>query len=210
MPLIQGKSKKSFDKNLKTEISHGKPLDQALAISYDIKRRNAKKMAEGGKVETDSHSYELTSIPGHAAAGYRIIKKNKKTGDQETFEIKGSEERAKQALTEMVPGHKDKKYAQGGSVGLDHPMEAHKSMFEILMERRRQRMAEGGEVDLKLNSMEQPNEYYHLNEDEVLEENYGSEYEDLDQPEDSNLKADSDEKPSIIHQIRQKRLMRSK
>ncbi len=50
MPLMQGKSKKAFESNLKTEISEGKPMSQSLAISYAIKRKN-KKMAKGGVVK---------------------------------------------------------------------------------------------------------------------------------------------------------------
>lgn len=46
--LKQGKSKKAFEHNVKTEVESGKPVKQSLAIAYDIKRRNSKKMAEGG------------------------------------------------------------------------------------------------------------------------------------------------------------------
>jgi len=45
VPLIQGKSKKSFEKNVETEIDAGKPPKQAVAIAYNVKRRN---MAKGG------------------------------------------------------------------------------------------------------------------------------------------------------------------
>lgn len=50
MPLIQGKSPKAFENNVKTEMNHGKPQDQALAISYAVKRKNAKKKAYGGRM----------------------------------------------------------------------------------------------------------------------------------------------------------------
>lgn len=51
MPLIHGKSKQAFEKNLKSEMSAGKPKDQSLAIAYAIKKRAAqKKMAYGGSV----------------------------------------------------------------------------------------------------------------------------------------------------------------
>ncbi len=50
MPLRPGKSKKAFVSNIKTEMKHGKPQDQALAIAYSVKRRSAKKMAKGGGV----------------------------------------------------------------------------------------------------------------------------------------------------------------
>ena len=43
MPLLKGKSKKAFSKNVETEMDEGKPQKQALAIAYDVKRRAAKK-----------------------------------------------------------------------------------------------------------------------------------------------------------------------
>lgn len=39
MPLIKGKSKAAFNKNVATEVKAGKPLKQALAIAYSTKRR---------------------------------------------------------------------------------------------------------------------------------------------------------------------------
>jgi len=45
MPLKEGKSKKAFESNIKTEIEAGKPPKQAVAIAYAVKRRN---MASGG------------------------------------------------------------------------------------------------------------------------------------------------------------------
>lgn len=51
MPLIKGKSQKSFVKNLKTEMESGKPQKQSLAIAYAMKRKAGKKMADGGGVQ---------------------------------------------------------------------------------------------------------------------------------------------------------------
>ena len=48
MPLIQGKSKKTLEKNIKTEIEAGRDPKQAVAIAYSVKRRN---MAKGGEVK---------------------------------------------------------------------------------------------------------------------------------------------------------------
>ena|SRR5689334_24081171 len=45
MPLMQSSSKPAFKENLKREIRTAKPRDQALAIAYDVKRRNR---ADGG------------------------------------------------------------------------------------------------------------------------------------------------------------------
>jgi hypothetical protein len=46
MPLIKSKSEKAFKKNISTEIKSGRPMKQAVAIAYSVKR-DAKK-AEGG------------------------------------------------------------------------------------------------------------------------------------------------------------------
>ena len=50
MPLLPGRSKKAFSKNVETEMAHGKPQPQALAIAYSVKRKHPKKMADGGEV----------------------------------------------------------------------------------------------------------------------------------------------------------------
>lgn len=52
MPLMQGKSKKSFSKNVETEMDEGKPQKQSLAIAYAVMKKNKrKKMAEGGPIK---------------------------------------------------------------------------------------------------------------------------------------------------------------
>jgi hypothetical protein len=46
MPLVKSASPAAFRKNVKTEMAHGKPQKQALAISYAVKREaTAKKTA---------------------------------------------------------------------------------------------------------------------------------------------------------------------
>jgi hypothetical protein len=50
MPLLPGKSPKSFSKNVKTEIDAGKPQKQAVAIAYAV-RRKAQHKAMGGEVQ---------------------------------------------------------------------------------------------------------------------------------------------------------------
>jgi len=42
MPLLKLKSKDAFKKNISTEVKAGKPVKQAVAIAYSVKR-NAKK-----------------------------------------------------------------------------------------------------------------------------------------------------------------------
>lgn len=50
MPLIKGKSQKAFVHNLKTEMEHGHPQKQSLAIAYSMKRK-AQHKAKGGDIK---------------------------------------------------------------------------------------------------------------------------------------------------------------
>jgi hypothetical protein len=43
MPLIKDIGKKAFQKNIKAEIAAGKPVKQAVAIAYSVKREAASK-----------------------------------------------------------------------------------------------------------------------------------------------------------------------
>ncbi len=43
MPLVKSPSPMAFRKNIKAEVAAGKPVKQAVAISYAIKRATAKK-----------------------------------------------------------------------------------------------------------------------------------------------------------------------
>ena len=45
MPLIKSKSEKAFKQNIRTEVKSGKPVKQAVAISYAVKREAQKKQA---------------------------------------------------------------------------------------------------------------------------------------------------------------------
>jgi len=51
MPLKHGKSKKTLQENIRTEIEHGKDPKQAAAIAYSIRRKEMQKMAHGGLYE---------------------------------------------------------------------------------------------------------------------------------------------------------------
>jgi hypothetical protein len=43
MPLVKSKSPEAFRKNIKTEVKTGKPVKQAVAIAYAVKRKAEKK-----------------------------------------------------------------------------------------------------------------------------------------------------------------------
>jgi hypothetical protein len=43
MPLKKSTSPKAFEKNIKAEVKAGKPVKQAVAIAYSVKREAEKK-----------------------------------------------------------------------------------------------------------------------------------------------------------------------
>ena len=43
MPLVKSKSEKALKKNISTEVKAGKPVKQAVAIAYSVKREASKK-----------------------------------------------------------------------------------------------------------------------------------------------------------------------
>ena len=46
MPLMKSKSEKAFKENIKTEVKAGKPVKQAVAISYAVQRAAQAKAAK--------------------------------------------------------------------------------------------------------------------------------------------------------------------
>jgi hypothetical protein len=46
MPLVKSKSPEAFRKNVKAEVAAGKPVKQAVAIAYSVKREAQKTPAK--------------------------------------------------------------------------------------------------------------------------------------------------------------------
>jgi hypothetical protein len=46
MPLVKSKSPAAFKKNVAAEVKAGKPVKQAVAIAYSVKREAASKQAK--------------------------------------------------------------------------------------------------------------------------------------------------------------------
>ena len=51
MPLNYGKSTKAVSENIRTEMAHGKPQKQAVAIAMSVKRRKSLKESMTSKKE---------------------------------------------------------------------------------------------------------------------------------------------------------------
>jgi len=49
MPLVKSKSLEAFRKNVKAEVAAGKPVKQAVAIAYSVKREAQKSAPKSKK-----------------------------------------------------------------------------------------------------------------------------------------------------------------
>lgn len=49
MPLVKSGSKKAIGQNIKTEMEHGKPQKQAVAIALNTARKSGAKIPRKGK-----------------------------------------------------------------------------------------------------------------------------------------------------------------
>ena len=130
MPLIAGKSPKSFSKNVATEMNAGKPQKQSLAIAYAMKKR-AKKMAKGGAIRPTSDE-EHEAVPNYMdfLETHPEMQKAKPPPDFED-KVKSDLEDPHYVTTD------DDYYAAKG--GLMKP-----GMVDRIMKKRK--MAEGGEI----------------------------------------------------------------
>lgn len=163
MPLMHGKSKKAFEKNIKTEIKHGKPQKQALAIAYDVQRRSKpkKKMAEGGRVESESENPAVKSLQD--AFGIKPEKKymgGKIAGEHDSDPMHGERPSAGLSAEEAERlAAERQRYGKGGMIGEQHPRgeslekHTHKAGHAMIDDEemmRKRRMAQGGFIGEEL------------------------------------------------------------
>jgi hypothetical protein len=123
MPLSQGKSKKSFEKNLKTELGAGKPKAQSLAIAYNIQRKNKVKKAQGGLISAKD---EIEATEDNQDKAHIDMEPSKASGSEDEIRaIYGElpEEDAEAAdwdesIADTIRRRQSEKemYAEGGSV----------------------------------------------------------------------------------------------
>lgn len=118
-PLIKSKSKKAFESNMKTEMTAGKPQDQALAISYSMQRRaKKKKMAEGGPVTVSEDAEEYDPYKEDFSSG-----KSAPNADPSP---------SPKSITDAIM--QKRKMAEGGMVDLDELSEEEPNEYDELNE----------------------------------------------------------------------------
>lgn len=74
MPLIHSRSRKAVSENIKTEMEHGKPQKQAIAIAMNVKRRSKK--ASGGMIKDEQASSESRPMPDQRARDASQVRTN--------------------------------------------------------------------------------------------------------------------------------------
>jgi len=87
MPLMKKSSKKAFKHNVEAEMHAGKPQNQALAIAYSVKRKNAKKMAKGGQVPQSAAQDEKRPMPDQVSNDSKDVMRadHKKANGQDNW-----------------------------------------------------------------------------------------------------------------------------
>lgn len=99
MPLIKGKSPKAFEHNVKAEAHAGKPIKQAVAIAYNIKRK-AQKLANGGMVDDMEDMTNAYHSSAHHIAQAIMQKRMARGGTvDEMDEMEPSEEMEEEYLS---------------------------------------------------------------------------------------------------------------
>lgn len=167
-----------------------KPDDMRPAIK-DYMSDHEQMLADGGEVTADSCTPEELKMIG--AYRKKMAMGGMAENDNEPSMPKAKKDDMRPSEEEyMSTDHMAPPLARGGMI------------HEIM---KRKKMADGGEVDLNLNSMEQPNSYYKRNEDDVLKENYDSDFKNEKQSLDSNEhgdKLEDEDSHDMISKLRSK------
>jgi hypothetical protein len=154
MPLIEGKSPKSFSKNVSTEMHSGKPQKQSLAIAYNMKRKaQARKMAEGGFIEDN---YQSKSSANHQTDVRKIDEYASGYGSHEGNDVRhnssamSEDERSlnQHGEREQGPYGHENMMADGGFITDNEQDESHQ--FDMMTDGKQmpqEHFEEGGLVD---------------------------------------------------------------
>lgn len=150
MPLSFGKSQKSFEKNIKTEMAAGKPQKQSLAIAYSMKRKAEQHKAHGGSVEHCAHGGPMECHEGCYAEGGMTTEYADTMGGKAVKEAQAHNYAPQPAELdpEPEPSSSPRKYvykANGGMMQDAMKDEPHPMVHRIMMNRAKG-YSEGGKV----------------------------------------------------------------
>ncbi len=156
MPLSKGKSKRAFEHNIKVEMEHGKPQNQALAIAYSMKRR--KKMAKGGQIEGVHRPVEAKHLKGGMSQMGLQTRVAKELGDHPAAQ-EAREEAKKRAYDTIkearnVAGGKSKRPLEGLAEGGEVPMEDRENQRPGRQPIKHPKIMKGGTFTTKLRNQE--------------------------------------------------------
>lgn len=199
------------------------PKDETAHVQSPApKEFMAKKFAEGGKVIKTQHikrpsmvHSSIIKVKDDDNTSKEIGPKPEEDMVQHPAHLEEDNDQMRPSEEEIMEDHAQM-LADGGLV---HEMdeqpepeaedEMHDSLAAAIMAKRRKMYADGGMVDIETNAEEEPNSFYHQNEDAALKENYDEDMMHMHQPEDSNEHGDMREEHEenehdMISQIRAK------
>jgi hypothetical protein len=214
MPLMSGKSDKAFKHNVKTEYEAGKPVNQSLAIAYNMKKKS-KKMASGGQI-TDNYESSCTSDCNHPCTIHEKAQYDPKEEPMRKSNSMAMMEDDRDLnqhgeIEEGRQGHEDM-MAEGGNVG---PIEEQNTdnysdtedgdgqdMVGRIMKQRQQEFSKGGRV---ANEMSSNRGTDYLATDDDLEFNYTG----ANSGDELSSDREDDDRRDIVSRVMKSRRMRA-